>query len=168
MTFASGLAIISGIRVLATEILLERMVDAAVLIKKIKLLLILSLMALLAMSASCLAEEKMQFVDAHGATGYYVDTNSIVFSTVEEADNQYEIVSARVAVIKAKQNRRYLYMMQFNPELVTYQILSAKIQQYDNKAILETDANEQPPAPYSLTSPMKAIVDFIYEQPRNN
>ncbi|MDD7763002.1 MAG: hypothetical protein PT949_03545 [Selenomonadales bacterium] len=120
------------------------------------------------MSASCLAEEKMQFVDAHGATGYYVDTNSIVFSTVEEADNQYEIVSARVAVIKAKQNRRYLYTMQFNPELATYQILSAKIQQYDNKAILETDANEQPPAPYSLTSPMKAIVDFIYEQPRNN
>ena len=37
MTFASGLAIISGIRVLATEILLERMVDAAVLIKKNKI-----------------------------------------------------------------------------------------------------------------------------------
>ena len=50
----------------------------------------------------CAAAEDMQFVDADGDTGYYVDTLSIV--RVSEAERD-----AVVAVVKAAENRRYLY-----------------------------------------------------------
>ena len=55
----------------------------------------------------CAAAEDMQFVDADGDTGYYVDTLSIV--RVSEAERD-----AVVAVVKAAENRRYLYRMRFD------------------------------------------------------
>ena len=82
--------------------------------------------------------ENMQFVDAVGPTGYYVDVDSLSFSQTTEVqpDNtkkSYEIVQARVAVIKARTNRRYIYLMQFNKDKMRYRILSSKVQIYDSK-----------------------------------
>lgn len=119
---------------------------------------------LLLLSSVCAAEAPFEFVDAHGSTGYYVDTSSISFDTTTIGTQQYEVVNARVAVIKAKLNRRFIYYMQFNPTRATYQILSSKVQQYDTKEILGSDDNPTPPFPYSPTSPMREIVDYIYEQ----
>ena len=62
------------------------------------------------LSSACLAEEDMEFVDANGATGYYVDVASISF----ESD---DIANARIAVIKANQNRRYIYAARFYRQL---------------------------------------------------
>ena len=128
------------------------------------------LLLLAALNSVCLAAEDMQFVDADGATGYYVDVDSIAYGTVSEGENEsavsYEVVNARVAVIKANMNRRFVYLMQFNKSKGFYQILASKVQKYDTKEVVETRDNPTPPLPYSETSPMHTIVDFIYEQPR--
>ncbi|SFT66388.1 hypothetical protein SAMN02910356_01533 [Selenomonas sp. GACV-9] len=144
------------------------------------------LMAMVFFSGTCLAEN-MQFVDANGATGYYVDVDSIEFSTdkvwiqpdpipAKEPGKpsvvpkgymaEVELVTARVAVIKARQNRRFIYRMRFNPTLSTYQILSSVTQQYDTRATLQTDNTPLTATGYTVASPMHEMVDFIYEQPR--
>lgn len=153
-------------------------------IKKRILPLVLAVMIL--MNSVCLAEN-MQFVDAKGATGYYVDVDSISFDTVKQwvqpapipsedpskpdylppgQEQDCEVVTARVAVIKARQNRRYLYSMRFDPTLSTYQILASKIQQYDTREVLQTSDTALPVMNYTSESPMKQMVDFIYAQPR--
>ena len=126
----------------------------------------LVLALLLVMSPFCLAGENIQFVDANGATGYYVDVNTISYETETEGEHSSEVVSARVLVVKARQNRRFIYDIRFNREKSTYQTLSSVVQTYDTKEVVESHSGMAPPAPYSLTSPMHTIVDFIYEQPR--
>ena len=116
--------------------------------------------------------ENMQFVDAVGATGYYVDVDSLSFSQTTEVqpDNtkkNYEIVQARVAVIKARTNRRYIYLMQFNKDKMRYRILSSKVQIYDSKQFVEQTDEVSPELPFVASSPMQTVLDFIYEQPRN-
>ena len=116
--------------------------------------------------------ENMQFVDAVGPTGYYVDVDSLSFSQATEVqpDNtkkSYEIVQARVAVIKARTNRRYIYLMQFNKDKMRYRILSSKVQIYDSKQFVEQTDEVSPELPFVASSPMQTVLDFIYEQPRN-
>ena len=116
--------------------------------------------------------ENMQFVDAVGPTGYYVDVDSLSFSQTTEVqpDNtkkSYEIVQARVAVIKARTNRRYSYLMQFNKDKMRYRILSSKVQIYDSKQFVEQTDEVSPELPFVASSPMQTVLDFIYEQPRN-
>ena len=116
--------------------------------------------------------ENMQFVDAVGATGYYVDVDSLSFLQTTEVQpdktkKNYEIVQARVAVIKARTNRRYIYLMQFNKEKMLYRILSSKVQIYDSKQFVEQTDEVSPELPFVASSPMQTVVDFIYEQPRN-
>ncbi len=116
--------------------------------------------------------ENMQFVDAVGPTGYYVDVDSLSFSQTTEVqpDNtkkSYEIVQARVAVIKAHTNRRYIYLMQFNKDKMRYRILSSKVQIYDSKQFVEQTDEVSPELPFVASSPMQTVLDFIYEQPRN-
>ncbi len=115
--------------------------------------------------------ENMQFVDAQGPTGYYVDVDSLAYSKTTEMqpDNTkktYDLVQARVAVIKARTNRRYLYLMQFNKEKRVYRILSSKVQAYDTKELLEETEEASPELAFVETSPMQTVVDFIYEQSR--
>lgn len=126
----------------------------------------LVLALLLVMSPFCLAGENIQFVDANGATGYYVDVNTISYETETEGEHSSEVVNARVFVVKARQNRRFIYDIRFNREKTTYQILSSVVQTYDTKEVVESHPGMAPPAPYGLTSPMHTIVDFIYAQPR--
>ena len=116
--------------------------------------------------------ENMQFVDAVGPTGYYVDVDSLSFSQTTEVqpDNtkkSYEIVQARVAVIKARTNRRYIYLMQFNKDKMRYRILSSKVQIYDSKQFVEQTDEVSPELPFVASSHMQTVLDFIYEQPRN-
>jgi hypothetical protein len=116
--------------------------------------------------------ENMQFVDAVGPTGYYVDVDSISYSTTTEmqpnnAKKTYDLVQAQVAVIKARTNRRYIYQMQFNKEKMVYRILSSKVQVYDSKQFVEQTEEATPELPFVASSPMQTVVDFIYEQPRN-
>ena len=116
--------------------------------------------------------DNMQFVDAVGPTGYYVDVDSLSFSQTTEVqpDNtkkSYEIVQARVAVIKARTNRRYIYLMQFNKDKMRYRILSSKVQIYDSKQFVEQTDEVSPELPFVASSPMQTVLDFIYEQPRN-
>lgn len=123
-------------------------------------------------SASVFAEN-MQFVDAQGPTGYYVDVDSLSFSQVTEMQpnntkKTYELAQAKVAVIKARTNRRYIYQMQFNKEKMVYRILSSKVQAYDTKEILEETEEKSPELPFVKTSPMQTVVDFIYEKSHKN
>ena len=130
------------------------------------------LLALMLWGSASVFAENMQFVDAQGPTGYYVDVDSLSYSHVTEmqpnnAKKTYELVQARVAVIKARTNRCYIYQMQFNKEKMVYRILSSKVQAYDTKEILEETAEKSPELPFVESSPMQSVVDFIYEQPRN-
>ena len=106
--------------------------------------------------STCEAAEDMRFADADGDTGYYVDAASIV----PLSDTERE---ATVAVIKAAENRRFLYRMRFNRQARTYQILSTQVGVYDTKEVLRTSQGSELPQPYSLASPMQSIVDFIEE-----
>lgn len=106
--------------------------------------------------STCEAAEDMRFADADGDTGYYVDAASIV----PLSDTERE---ATVAVIKAAENRRFLYRMRFNRQARTYQILSTQVGVYDTKEVLRTSQGSDLPQPYSLASPMQSIEDFIEE-----
>ena len=104
----------------------------------------------------CEAAEDMRFVDAADDTGYYVDAASIVRVSDTERD-------AVVAVIKAAENRLYLYHTRFNRQSGTYRIFSAQIEVYDTKEVLRTTQGMDVPLVYTPASPMRSIVDFIEE-----
>ena len=106
--------------------------------------------------STCEAAEDMRFADADGDTGYYVDAASLVPLSNTERE-------ATVAVIKAAENRRFLYRMRFNRQARTYQILSTQVGVYDTKEVLRTSQGSELPQPYSLASPMQSIEDFIEE-----
>ena len=104
----------------------------------------------------CNAAEDMRFVDAEDDTGYYVDAASIVRVSDTERD-------AVVAVVKATENRRYLYRTRLNPQAGTYQFVSAQVEVYDTKEVLRTTHGINVPQKYTPASPLKSIADFIEE-----
>ena len=117
---------------------------------------LLAVFVLLTGFGVCEAAEDMQFVDADGDTGYYVDTLSIVRVSDAERD-------AAVAVVKAAENRRYLYRMRFDRVKSTYRIFSTEVEAYDTKEVLRTIPGGDAPQSYTAASPMRSIVDFIEE-----
>lgn len=133
---------------------------------------------LLALSGSVLAADNWQFVDARGATGYYVDVDAISYETATETVQEptgdpakpfaevtktRELVNTRVAVIKARQNRRFIYALRFDPEKRTYQIFATKTEIYDTREKVASTVAAQNPLPYTDISPMAAIVTYIGE-----
>ena len=120
---------------------------------------------LLLFMPAALAMENMEFVDATGPTGYYVDTSSITYDTRAELQPDGKTRDC-VAVIKARTNRCYTYLMEFNREKMVYRTLSCKVQAYDTKKVVEENRDVSPELPFVETSPMQTVVDFIYEQPR--
>ena len=102
-------------------------------IRKIGCLLAVCLMVFMSRAYA----ENMQFVDANGSTGYYVDTDSISSDQVVENDVQKTLWTARVAVIRADLNRRYIYLMQFDPDKRMYQIFASEVQRYEGRAAVE-------------------------------
>ena len=130
-------------------------------IRKIGCLLVACLMVFV----SRVYAENMQFVDANGSTGYYVDTDSISSDQVVENDVQKTLLTARVAVVRADLDRRYIYLMQFDPSKRTYQIFASEVQRYDTKAVLQSSDQAEPVRPYLATSPMNEIVQFIMTAP---
>lgn len=117
--------------------------------------LLLAALVLLTGLGRCAAED-MRFVDADEDTGYYVDAATIV--RVSEAERD-----AVVAVVKAAENRRYLYRMRFDRVQSTYRIFSTQVEVYDTKEVLRTVPGMDAPQPYTPASPMRGIVDFIEE-----
>ena len=113
------------------------------------------------LSSICLAEEHMEFVDANGSTGYYVDVDTIAPETVVENDAQRTLWNADVAVVRADLNRRYLYAMRFDPDKRTYQIFHSEVQRYDTKDVLQSSDTGEAPRAYASSSPMNEIVQFI-------
>lgn len=121
---------------------------------RIKKIAVALFMALSLMSPVCLAEN-LQFVDSNGATGYYVDVDSIAF----ESD---KVVNARIAVKKAAANRMFLYTMNFDAGERRYRILDSQVIQYDTKQVLESATGPNVPMPYGELSPMSIIVEYIF------
>lgn len=117
---------------------------------------LLAALALFMSIGLCEAAEDMRFVDADDDTGYYVDAATIVRTSDAERD-------AVVAVVKAAENRRYLYRMRFNREKNTYQIFSTQVEVYDTREVLRTMQGMDAPQAYTQGSPMRSIVDFIEE-----
>ena len=130
--------------------------------KYIQTRLFLVVLALFAMTNACFAEN-MEFVDANGSTGYYVDTDSVSYESTKEGETDVTYVYARVAVVRADDNRRYLYAMKFDPAKSTYRIMASEVQAYDTKETLEKSAAVELPRRYGPTSPMKEIVEFIMQ-----
>jgi len=104
----------------------------------------------------CNAAEDMRFVDAEDDTGYYVDAATVVRVSDTERD-------AVVAVVKATENRRYLYRTRLNPQAGTYQFVSTQVEVYDTKEVLRTMQGMNVPQKYTPASPLKSIADFIEE-----
>ena len=111
---------------------------------------------LIAGVGTCDAAEDMRFVDAEDDTGYYVDAASVVRVSDTERD-------AIVAVIKADENRRYLYRTRLNRQAGTYQFVSTRVEVYDTKEVLRTSQGMDVPQKYTPASPLRSIADFIEE-----
>ena len=130
-----------------------------------KFIFILALL-LLSRCPVALAED-MRFVDADGFTGYYVDAGTIVIAplaeNLPEGTDPEDISDARVAVVKANQNKRYLYQIRFNRRQETYEILSSEVQAYDTREVLEKSGLGRMPRHYGISSPLHSIVAYIYE-----
>ena len=104
----------------------------------------------------CATAEDMRFVDAEDDTGYYVDAASIVRVSDAERD-------AVIAVVKATENRRYVYRTRLYPQTGTYQFISARVEVYDTKEVLRTTQGMDAPQKYTPASPLRSIADFIEE-----
>mgnify|MGYP000897951130 CR=1 FL=1 len=104
----------------------------------------------------CATAEDMRFVDAEEDTGYYVDAASIVRVSDTERD-------AVIAVVKAAENRRYVYRTRLNPHMGTYQFVSAQVEVYDTREVLRTTQGMNMPQKYTPASPLRSIADFIEE-----
>ena len=102
------------------------------------------------------AAEDMRFVDAEDDTGYYVDAASIVRVSDTERD-------AVIAVVKAAENRRYVYRTRLNPHMGTYQFVAAQVEVYDTREVLRTTQGMNMPQKYTPASPLRSIADFIEE-----
>lgn len=114
---------------------------------------------LLYASSACFALQGMDFVDAEGQTGYYVDLNS-----VEWGDNS---INANIAVVKSASNRMYLYCMHFDLGNNTYQIAYSEVFAYDTKEMLEYNEGSPVEHSYGANSMMQQIVEYIlYEERR--
>ena len=111
--------------------------------------------ALLLLSAEVCSAEDMRFVDANDYTGYYVDASSVNYESTAACN-------AVIAVIKADRNRMFRYTMHFDRGSATYQILSSEVLAYDTKTVLSKSGPDGVAHPYAYASPMRSIVDFIY------
>ena len=122
------------------------------------------------------SDDDMQFVDARDATGYYVDVSTIQKATavdtydfikddgtVEQRQRERTVMQARIAVVKANEDRRYLYDVQFDRGHRTYRILTSIVQKYDTKETTESYDEPLPEAPYGVGSPMSELADFVYD-----
>ena len=131
-----------------------------------KRIVVLVVCFLLALSAACSAED-MHFVDADGATGYYVDADTIVIApagaVMKDGSPDWHISDASVAVVKAHENRRYIYKAQFDCEHKKYRIFETIVQAYDTKDVLQDEWRPTAWLAYGASSPMRTMVDFIYE-----
>ena len=116
---------------------------------------VLTLMFAFGAANVCSAAEDMRFVDAVGDTGYYVDVNSVAYEA-------YSLADARIAVKKANMNRMYVYAMQFNRLKHTYRIYASEVIEYDTKEILESKNTGEPPRFYGSSSPLNAVVDYLF------
>ena len=117
---------------------------------------LLAVLVFLASFSVCEAAEDMRFVDAEDDTGYYVDAASIVRVSDTERD-------AVIAVVKAAENRRYVYRTRLYPQTGTYQFVSAQVEVYDTKEVLRTTHGMDMPQKYTPASPLKSIADFVEE-----
>ena len=117
---------------------------------------LLAVLVFLTSFSLCEAAEDMRFVDAEDDTGYYVDAASIVRVSDTERD-------AVVAVVRADENRRYLYRTRLNRQAGTYQFVSTRVEVYDTKEVLRTSQGMDVPQKYTPASPLRSIADFIEE-----
>lgn len=102
-----------------------------------------------------LGDMDLRFVDANGVTGYYVDVNSIAIINADECN-------ARVAIVRADENRMFVYMVGFNRKQESYQIMHTAVLQYDTKEDLKENPRPMVPVKYMKNSPMYNVVEFIY------
>ena len=98
---------------------------------------------------------ELNFVDAVDSTGYYVDMNSISILSQTES-------TARIAIIKADENRMFLYTAHFDRKLETYRIMHSVILQYDTKETLSLNERPMAPIKYQVNSPIARVVEYIY------
>lgn len=113
--------------------------------------------ALLLLTAEVCSAADMRFVDANDYTGYYVDAGSVNYESTAACN-------AVIAVIKADRNRMFRYTMHFDRGNATYQILSSEVLAYDTKTVLSKSGADGVLRPYAVSSPMRRIVDFIYDE----
>lgn len=119
-----------------------------------KFFLILSAIFILN-AANCSAED-LKFIDALDDTGYYYDADTVK----TEGEN---ILSVKMAVIKASLNRMYTYDLKINRANRKYEILSSKILSYDTRAVLDTNNSRRLPQNYSERSEMGQMVRLILQ-----
>ena len=102
-----------------------------------------------------MADMDMQFVDALGMTGYYVDMGSLDFQ------NDHE-VTAWVEIVRADKDRLYLYRIHFDRKKRTYQILESVMAEYATKERLGDNSAPTPVTAYAPGSPMESVVEFVF------
>ena len=96
------------------------------------------------------------FIDANGDTGYYVYMDNV------KRPGYYEIV-ADIAIIKADEDRIFIYETYFDTYHNYCRFQTSKVYQYSDKKMLMGSNIPQDLRSYTSTSPMKAIADYLDE-----
>lgn len=117
-------------------------------------ILITTICLLVLLSSVCLAERPRSFVDAVDHTGYYIYTDTIAWNSDHE-------VTADVAMIKANTNRMFVYRTKFDTAAATCQFLTSAVYRYDTKKLLMQSNEPLTVRPYTPTSPLKTVVDYL-------
>ena len=134
-------------------------------IQRIQKILLLTGTTLWLLGSVCFAVDlddlDLEFVDARDGTGYYVDVDSLNFTSDHE-------VTACVAMVKSRTNRMFLYSIHFDTAAATYQIMNSRVMRYDTKEPIGGSDQPLPASGYGIASPMRAIVDYIYNQPHDS
>lgn len=113
-----------------------------------------------AMIPQPLYEADLHFVDAREATGYYVDMNSAIVSK--------DYISAKVAIIRADENRILLYSMYFKPSKRTYSFDNVLMFTYDEKKPLGFTRLKAGPFSIAPGSPVENIIDYIHHPDKSD
>lgn len=102
------------------------------------------------------SDRERVFIDANGDTGYYVYMDNV------KRPGYYEVV-ADIAIIKADEDRIFIYETYFDTYHNLCRFQTSKVYQYSDKKMLMGSNIPQDLRSYTSTSPMKAIADYLDE-----
>ena len=123
----------------------------------LKKIFMLAMFGMILLNFKTSSAEDLQFIDAAGDTGYYVDLDSVRRESAE-------VFFVDFIVIRADKNEMAVANLKINYKQKTYITQSTKTLSYDERTVLKTEAGNSVVHHYSEKSLMNETVQIILKQ----